>query len=320
MSFFKKQQPKEEETVYRDTSSKQEDSMEYVGYCAKDLLKKMDAYLEQEVDVTECVDAVQSRSENSLDELNSIDGTIANISNSYSEFTQSAERIHEAMDQSEATINEANDSMNNLTLHINDSRQQLQGMNQTFEQLETDFEKIAELADGITGISSRTNLLALNASIEAARAGEAGRGFAVVAEQIRELSASTASLVKGIEDAIKELYDSLENLQGEIGETSSLIQNNIEYANNVKDNFGQVKECNYRVKEVSDYFLNEISSTQTQVQGAVYGVESTRQAIQNIQNEIQNLNHHSELKSVSLCEVVDILHQLNNIANEAKNS
>lgn len=83
-------------------------------------------------------------------------------------------------------------------------------MTKAFDQLESNFRNITEQTASITGISSRTNLLALNASIEAARAGEAGRGFSVVAEQIRELSSSTAALVSGIDATIKMLHETLE--------------------------------------------------------------------------------------------------------------
>ena len=138
----------------------------------------------------------------------------------------------------------------------------------------------------------------------------------MVAEQIRELSASTASLVHGIEDSIQTLYFTLANLQKEIGKTSDMIQNNMDYATNVKKNFNELKKCTNQVKEVSNHIVQEIDNTKSEMQHASDGVDSTRHAIDNIQAEIQNLNRKSELKSVALCEVIDILQQLNNIAKE----
>ena len=57
----------------------------------------------------------------------------------------------------------------------------------------------------LEGISSKQNILALNASIEAARAGSAGTGFAVVAKQMGELSKQSQSIYQKIELSSREI-------------------------------------------------------------------------------------------------------------------
>lgn len=71
-------------------------------------------------------------------------------------------------------------------------------------------QEIVGIVQTITGISSQTNILALNASIEAARAGEHGKGFAVVANEIQQLSEQTKTAVENIAEIISEVVKNTE--------------------------------------------------------------------------------------------------------------
>ena len=229
---------------------------------------------------------------------------------------ESTNQIYEVMKESDKKIAESEKNMVQLTGQIGCSRVQLSNMTETFSQLENDFDNITRLTADITGISSRTNLLALNASIEAARAGEAGRGFAVVADQIRELSSSTASLVNGIEDSISALKNSLQNLQDEIQKTTDMMQENIECAEGMKESIEQVKNCTEQVKGVSNEIGEAVSRNSSRVEQAVQGNARMKEAVQSIDTEVGNLNRKNSNKVTTLCEMDDILHQFSNILHE----
>lgn len=86
---------------------------------------------------------------------------------------------------------------------------------------------IKTLSQEILSITSKTNLIALNASIEAARAGEAGRGFAVVADEVRTLAESSKAVVDNIQTVINEVIDSVMALKDSAGTLLDFMKNHV---------------------------------------------------------------------------------------------
>lgn len=123
-----------------------------------------------------------------------------------------------------------------LTLQ-HDSEQSTENARRIYESVREDMEKAIErsatiheisvLAETILSITSQTNLLALNAAIEAARAGEAGRGFAVVAGEIRKLAEKSSETASGIQDVVKNVYASVEQMRGNSEAILAFIDQNV---------------------------------------------------------------------------------------------
>ncbi|MEJ6655022.1 MAG: methyl-accepting chemotaxis protein [Pseudomonas sp.] len=197
-------------------------------------------------------DEQSARTESVAAAINELGAAAQEIARNASDASNQASAASEHADEGKQVMERTIQAMNALSDTINTSREQI-------ETLNTSTEDIGHILDVIKGISAQTNLLALNAAIEAARAGDAGRGFAVVADEVRNLAHRTqesaeeihrmiTTLQQGSHDAV----DTMQASQASSTESVSVANQAGEQLNTVMQRIGEIDAMNQSVAAATE--------------------------------------------------------------------
>jgi len=183
-----------------------------------------------------------------------------------------------------------------------------EGFSKVVANLVDSAKAISKVTETIKRVADQTNLLALNAAIEAARAGEHGRGFAVVAEEIRKLADETKKSTEKINDVIRSVVSSVQEIDKMFNEVTSTLHKGKEVIGKALENTANIlhaaKKTETMVKESSSHVddglrrINILSSNLERLaataEESAAASEETSSAVQEQASAIEELSKNLE--------------------------
>jgi len=164
-------------------------------------------------------------------------------------------------------------------------------------------QEISKIVALIANISSRTNLLALNASIQAAKAGEAGRGFAIVADEVRQLADRAAKALQEIEQIVLQI-------QSETGSVMMAMEEGLQQVIDVTNRAEQAKGSLNDIIQVANRIDALVRSITADTVDQRENSRAVAQVMQSVELTAQETSQESQRVAGALQNLVLIAREL----------
>lgn len=181
--------------------------------------------------------------------------TVEELAQTSSQIADNSESVVRVAERTLASAEEGMHAVHETSAGIEDIRVSTQQSSDRILALGERSQEIGRVLTIIDEIAEQTKILALNAAIEAARAGDAGKGFSVVAEEIRKLAESVTESTQEIGRVVREIQASTASLVMQTEKAAKKVQEGLQLASYTQDALerivSQVEETTDAAKQIS---------------------------------------------------------------------
>lgn len=245
-----------------------------------------------------------------LDDIEVLERQIAAQSDAINAASAAVEEMVGSIQSVAANAEKISAEMTDLDRSAGEGKERLASAIEAITEVESHSEDLEAANATIAEISSRTDLLAMNAAIEAAHAGEAGKGFAVVADEIRalaenarvqseEIGARIGAIHTAISAAAESSKDAGQAFDGVLGRIATVSRLEEEVCSavleqrtggaDVLEALGKMKETSHAVAAAGETMGRSSSEVRTAIDGLESASERVKSAAQQIGERVEDI-------------------------------
>lgn len=232
--------------------------------------------------------------------LGAMNGQVAELARQINERTAENQEKMDDATNSMAQIHESAGECKDIILRLGEESKEILG-----------------IINVITGISNRTNILALNASIEAARAGEQGKGFAVVASEIQKLAEQTRGAVEDIGRIVMETVHHTENAVSVMEQSVKLTEAGMESIGEVGNSTAVITTSNRQMSEQILEMDKTVENIREQSDEVTRGMEQINVNTQQNYGAIEHVTAATQENSAGVEEIEHMVERITELAHKA---
>lgn len=254
---------------------------------------------------TEHLDTTKEKASVQVDLMDQVNATITEnvdyleqfgnlIEHQINQISTSTENTNDLMNDLEAMNilrKDSIDSTNDLADSSRTGNEHISNITAKIGEMSECTNRLTSANNLIASITSKTNLLAMNASIEASHAGEQGKGFAVVAKEIRALAEKSRAQQQDVSRAIADI--------------NAMVKDMVSYSETAKASFDQIVANTERVQDNFQNMSNKLESEASLVQTISANLQNVSNSNQKINLSFAEMKQSNKLVSKEISKAVE---------------